>query len=162
MYTQADLVNLDKQLKQRILAWLVPEVLLLGLVVYSLVIRQEHLTSLLFALLGAMLLFSMSLQILPVKRYRDFVKTALVGKNTTNVSRFESLSDAPVAVDGVRFYPLMMRVDGPKEAYNQRQFYWDANLPLPQWQQGRLYQLTSHEKAVIAWEEAPLDALTNA
>lgn len=162
MYSQQDVNLISRQLRLRVLVWLVPEALLAAGVVISFIARTEWLTSLLFALLCAVMFFSLSIHILPVWRYREHIKHALFGKTTSNVSRFDSFSQVPVTVDGVRFYPLMMKVDGPKEAFNQRQFYWDANLPQPELEQGRKYRLISHEKAVVAWEPAPDDAQTNA
>lgn len=162
MYSQQDLDMVSRQLRKRVLVWLLPKTLLFAGVVVSFIVRLEWLTSLLFAIFGAVLLFSLSLYILPVRNYRQHIRNALYGKNTVNVSRFESFSTVPIVKDGVRFYPLMMRVDGPKEEFNQRQFYWDANLPAPSFQPGQKIRITSHDRAVIAWEEAPLDAPTNA
>jgi hypothetical protein len=58
MYTEDNLESIKEQLKKSILTWLVPEVLLLGGVIYSLVVRKEWLTNVFFIALGVLLIFS--------------------------------------------------------------------------------------------------------
>ncbi|NLX82564.1 MAG: hypothetical protein GXZ04_01910 [Clostridiales bacterium] len=152
MYTQNDLDAITKQLKQRVLFWLMPEVLLLLLVIVSFIQRIEWLTSLLFALLCATVLFSLVLFILPVKRYRQFLMNALFARSRTDVAAFDIIEDlATVTREGVRFYPVTMRADTIKEELDERSYYWDANLPLPDWQKGEYIELRSHERMIINW-----------
>ena len=152
MYQESDLRSVRQQMNRRILLWLIPEALLLGLVVYSLVLRIEWLTSLLFALLFGLILFSLSLSILPVKRYLQFLQNALHGRNRTDIAAFDVMAPETVVREGVRCHPVTMRADTLKEELDERSYYWDANLPLPDWQKGEYIQLRSHEKMVTSWQ----------
>ena len=158
MYTEKDILDLSEQLKQRVLVWLMPEALLLAAVIFSFIRRIEWLSSLLFALLCAVILFSLNLTILPVSRYRAFLRNALNGRTTRSVAVFVSFAEEPVKREGVRFYPLIMRVDSVKEEMDERQFYWDANLPKPEWKAGDRITSRSYERQIIAWEKAKDDA----
>lgn len=158
MYTETDILDLTRQLNNRLMRWMIPEALLLAAVIFSFVRRIEWLSSLLFALLCAVILFSLNLSILPVSRYRAFLRNALNGRTTQSVAVFVSYGKEPVLREGVRFYPLMMRVDSAKEEMDKRQFYWDANLPKPEWQAGDRIASRSYERQIIAWEKAKDDA----
>ncbi len=155
MYTQHDLDAINKQLKRRVLFWLIPEILLLGLVVYSFILRIEWLTSLMFALLCAVVLFSLVMLILPVRRYRQFLMNALYGRSRDDVAAFDIIENLQtVTREGVKFYPVTMRADTVKEELDERSYYWDANLPLPDWQKGEYIKITSHERMIINWARA--------
>lgn len=161
MYTQRDIADIKAQTKRQILIWLLPEALLLGLVVFSFIHRVQWLTAALFALLGCAVLFSLSLFILPLIRYRKFLEQAVLGKQRRSILAFKSAGDKAVMRDGVAFIPLMLTAGQPREAMDDRQLYWDQNLPLPAWQTGDRLTIDSHEKAVTRWETAdpslPLD-----
>lgn len=156
MYQESDLIAIKRQLNRRILLWLIPEVLLLGLVVYSFIIRVEWLTSLLFALLFMVILFSITMTLLPLRRYLHFLNNALHGRNRTDTAAFDTIEPETVVREGVRCHPITMRADTLKEELDERSYYWDANLPLPDWQQGEYITLRSHEKMVTGWERATI------
>ena len=153
MYTQHDLDAINKQLKRRVLFWLIPEILLLGLVVYSFILRIEWLTSLMFALLCAVVLFSLVMLILPVRRYRQFLMNALYGRSRDDVAAFDIIENLQtVTREGVKFYPVTMRADTVKEELDERSYYWDANLPLPDWRKGERFWVSSFDKSVVDWK----------
>ncbi len=154
MYTQKDVDSVNAQMKRRVFFWLIPEVILLCALVYSFIKRVEWLSALLLSLLAILLFASLTLSILPVKRYRDFIKNAVHGRNRVETVRFDAFEEETVQREGVRFYPVLMRADTKKEELEERQFYWDANKSRPEWTQGSQYTLTSHEKMIIAWEDA--------
>ncbi len=154
MYKEKDINDLTAQVRKRTALWLIPEALLLAGVAVSLKYRIEWLTSLLFALLCALVLFSLTLSILPVVHYKAFLRSALRGRTSRSVAVFQSMEREPVVREGVRFYPLTMRVDSAKEELDERQFYWDANLPRPDWREGDKIALRSHERQIVQWEIA--------
>ena len=154
MYSMNDVIGLNRQLRARTLLWLIPEALLLAGIIVSFIVRIQWQTALLSFFLGAVILFSLSLFILPVKHYRDFLLAALQGKTSRFTMAFKAFEETAVMMEGVRFYPLLMKVDSPKEGLDERRFFWDANLPRPAWHQGDHITLHSHEKMVISWEEA--------
>ncbi|MGI6725777.1 MAG: hypothetical protein ACOX62_06215 [Christensenellales bacterium] len=159
MYTQDDIDSLGKQLRKRVLVWLIPETMLLAVIVFSFTRRMEWLTGLSLALLSMLLMFSLSMSIFPVKRYQRFLYNAVKGRNRVDLVHFASMDTELVYREGVRFYPVTMRADTLKEEYEERQYYWDANLALPDWQQDEFLRLTSHEKMITAWERVLKEAL---
>ncbi len=157
MYSQTDITDINTQLKRRIIAWLLPAALLLALVIAAFVARIEWLTAALFALLGCLLLFSLSLYILPLIKYRRFLALAIHGRQRRSVVAFKKSDNDTVMRDGVNYYPLLFTAGLPQEAMDDRLFYWDANLPLPAWKPGEKLVLFSHEKALTHWEAAAAD-----
>ena len=154
MYTQDDIDALGKQIRKRVLVWLIPEIMLLAVIVFSFTRRMEWLTGLSLALLSMLLMFSLSMSIFPVKRYQRFLYNAVKGRNREDLVHYTSTGTETVYREGVRFYPVTMRADTLKEELEERQYYWDANLPLPDWQKDELLRLRSHEKMITAWERA--------
>ncbi|MDI9520143.1 MAG: hypothetical protein QM308_03180 [Bacillota bacterium] len=154
MYTQKDIDSVNAQMKKRVMVWWIPKILVLSVLVYSFIIRLQWLSGALFSLLAMMIYFSVTMSILPVKRYKQFLNNAVHGKNRVDTLRFDTLDQETVEREGVRFYPVTMRADTLKEELDERQFYWDANLSLPDWTQGSYLKLTSHERMIIGWENA--------
>jgi hypothetical protein len=154
MYHQSDIADIQKQLRRRILAWLMPGVVLLCLVVFCFIKRVEWLTAALFALLGCLAVFAMHLYILPLARYRRFLELAVHGRQRHSVLLFKSFDDQAVVREGVRFYPLLFSAGSPGEAMDDRLIYWDANLPPPTWNPGDKLAIFSHEKALTSWTPA--------
>ena len=152
MYTQKDIDQVNRQLRKRVLLWLVPEALILAALVYSFFPRLEWLSGLLLALLMAVLLASLSLSILPVRRYREFLRNAVHGRNRVETHTYDSAQEQPVMREGVRFFEMTFRADTVKEELDERTYYWDANLPLPGWEHGERVTLRSHEKMITGWE----------
>ena len=102
----------------------------------------------------AVLLASLSLSILPVRRYREFLRNAVHGRNRVETHTYDSIEEQPVMREGVRFFEMTFRADTVKEELDERTYYWDANLPLPGWEHGERVTLRSHEKMITGWERA--------
>ena len=156
MYTQNDIDSINAQQRKRTLLWLIPELLLLASLIVSFINRIEWLTSVIFALLCAVVVFSLTVSILPVKRYRDFLRNAVHGRNRVDTVAFDAIDRQIVNREGVRFYPVTMRADTIKEELDERQYYWDANLPFPEWRENEKITLTSHERMITGWQRAAL------
>lgn len=152
MYKQEDLLDIQKQIKHRTLLWLIPEFLMLALVTFAFVRRVEWLTALLFSGFLFVLIFSLNLLILPVKRYRDWITLALHGKTSQGSGFFQKVEPETIKLDGVQFRRVIFTVKDPTSDTDERQYYYDANLPLPDWQEGEEIRITSHEKQMVRWE----------
>ena len=48
----------------------------------------------------------------------------------------------------------MINVGVMEDEKDDRLFYYDANLPRPDWQAGETLTITAHDKSVGAWERA--------
>lgn len=157
MYTQTDIRETQSQKRSRVLVWLVPETLLAGLVIFSFTRRMQWLTVLSFALLGFLILFSLTLYILPVARYQKYLESAVLGLQRQSVLAFKSAEERLVLREGVAFKPLLFSAGPPQDAMADRQLYWDANLLLPPWQPGEKLLIHSHEKAITNHAPAGAD-----
>ena len=121
MYTQRDIADIKAQTKRQILIWLLPEVLLLGLVVFSFIHRVQWLTAALFALLGCAVLFSQPVYPSLI-RYRKFLEQAVLGKQRRSILAFKSAGDKAAMRDGVAFIPLMLTAGQPRKRWTTGSF----------------------------------------
>lgn len=160
MYTENSLQDINRQFTRRVAAFSVPAVLLLAAIVMSLVYRKELATELLFIALGALAIFAWGMFLSPVHAYRKHVKSLLRGRNRDNTGVFKGFDAQHVDKDGVQFVPFLINVGRTQDERDDRLFYFDANLPLPAWQEGDLITITSQDKAVVSWERA--DGITPA
>ncbi|NLB38183.1 MAG: hypothetical protein GX810_02905 [Clostridiales bacterium] len=154
MYTEEGLADINHQFSRRLTAFLIPAALLLAGVVVSLVYRHELVTELLFIALGALAIFAWGVYLSPVHAYRNHVKSVLRGRNRRYTGYFQGFEHEHVDKDGVQFVPFMINVGRVQDELDDRLFYFDANLPLPAWQEGDLITIISQDKAVVSWERA--------
>ena len=50
--------------------------------------------------------------------------------------------------DGVKYYPMMISVGDMENPEDDRLFYFDANLPRPDWKTGEMLTVTAHDKSM--------------
>ena len=60
------------------------------------------------------------------------------------------LSDLTVSPDGTKA-ALTVNVGNMESEEDDRLFYYDANLPRPDWRRGEMLTVTAHDKAMGAW-----------
>ena len=152
MYSQQDVKDISAQFKQRMALIAIPAIILLIGVVWSTIQRIQWLTIALFILFCFTLLFSWALFLSPLKKYRAFISGALDGQKRTMEGYFKAFVHEPAERDGITFIPLYINISGTKEEEDDRLFYFDANLPLPDWQPGEKLSITSQDRAVLAWQ----------
>lgn len=80
----------------------------------------------------------------------------LYAKNRTVQGRFKGFINSPAKRDGVIFTPFYINVGETDDEEDERLFYYDSNMPLPNWSDNDLISITSHDKSVVKWES--LDA----
>lgn len=153
MYTEQDYQDICAQVKKRLTALLIPSVLLLAGVIASFVFRQRILTMALSGLLGAAFVFCYGLFVSPVTAYRRHLDEVLHGRVHQTVGAFKEMEEVSVLREGVRYYPMLISVGDMKDPEDDRLFYYDANLPRPDWQVGERIAVTAHDKALGAWEK---------
>lgn len=154
MYTEQDYADICAQVKRRRLLIAIPAAVLLAAVIVSFVFRIRWLTMALSVLLGAGLIFCHGLFVSPVTAYRRHLNDVLHGRTRTTTGAFKEMEDVPVMRDGVKYYPLMLSVGNMDDPEDDRLFYYDANLPLPDWQHGDMLIVTAHDKSLGAWTRA--------
>ena len=154
VYTEQDYTDICAQIKQRKLLLAIPAAVLLAAVIVSFVFRIRWLTMALSVLLGAGLIFCYGMLISPVTAYRRHLNDALHGRTRATTGAFKEMEDVPVMRDGVKYYPLMLNVGNMDDPEDDRLFYYDANLPLPDWKPGDMLTVTAHDKSLGAWVRA--------
>ena len=153
MYTQSDLEEISAQLRRRIGLWTLPQLPLMVALIYTLIIRHQVLTTAVSVLMGWIAIFAAGISIAPVAAYRKFLRGLLIGRKRELSGIFKGFDKDTVMRDKVRYVPLMLNVGDIDEPKDDRLFYWDTNLPLPDWQLGDKLWISSHDKSVADWRK---------
>ena len=154
MYTEKDFSDICEQLKKRWLALGIPALALLAAVIVSFVFRIRWLTMALSLALGAFCIFSYGMLLSPVIAYRKHLDEVLHGRVRSTTGAFKEMETQAVMRDGVKYYPMMLSVGDMEDPEDDRLFYYDANLPRPDWKTGEMLTVTAHDKSLGAWERA--------
>lgn len=154
MYTEQDYADIRGQIRRRAIILGIPALLLLAAVVISFVYRVRWATTLLTIILGAFCIFGYGMLLGPVIAYGRHLDDVLHGRVHTLTGAFKEMEEETVVRDGVRYFPLMLSVGDMEKAEDDRLFYYDANLPRPDWKRGEMITVTSHDKALGAWVRA--------
>lgn len=154
MYTEQDYQDIRGQIRQRSFALGIPAVLLLAGVIVSFVFRVKPLTMGLSVLLGVFCIFGYGMLLYPVIAYGRHLDEVLHGRVRSTTGAFKEMEEQAVMRDGVKYYPMMLSVGDMENPEDDRLFYYDANLPRPDWKVGEMLTVTAHDKALGAWERA--------
>ena len=154
MYTLRDYEDINRQLRKNWLCSLLPFIVLLGVVVWSFIVRIRWLTMAATILAGAILIFTYGIYIAPLSRYRRHLELALSGTQKVTEGIFKFMEEKPVEREGVMYFPFIINVGDQDEEDDDRLFYYDANLKRPAWQAGQVLRIQSYEKFVSGWEAA--------
>lgn len=152
VYTLQDLEQINAQKKKRLFVLMLPCLLLLAVLVYSLTIRVQWLTTVVTILLGVVLIFGYTVFLSPLICYARHLNHALHGKTRKTSGYLKEVEEEAVYREGLQVKPMMISIDRIESEEDDRLFYWDANLPLPPWQLGQKITLTSYDKLVTDWE----------
>ena len=154
MYTEQDYAEISNQLKSRWTALGIPALALLAAVIASFVLRIRWLTIGLSLVLGVFCIFSYGMLLSPVIAYRRHLDEVLHGRVRSTTGAFKEMEAQPVMRDGVKYYPVMISVGDMENPEDDRLFYYDANLPRPDWKTGEMLTVTAHDKSMGAWARA--------
>lgn len=150
MYTEQDLILIRQQQNKR---WMILGsvcVVLLGLIVYSLIIRMEALTAGLTVLMGALLIFFYDLTIKPLHCYEVFLRNVLYGRTRELDCTYLGVDADPSLVEGVKYYALSLQQLDDEGKPFERMLYWDALRPLPQVSVGDTLHIVYHDRMVAS------------
>ncbi len=151
MYTEQDYQDIQAQYKRRLLTVVIPAAVLAAGAILCLDRRLILPGAALTLVCGVMCIFCLEMLVLPVKRYRQHLDNVLHGKVRTTTGTFKEMEEKAVPREGVKYYPLMLSVGNPQNPEDDRLFYYDANLPRPDWKEGETLTVTAHDKAIGAW-----------
>ena len=152
LYTDKDLSSLSSQLKKRYTLLGVILAVILGLFIFSLTIRVEWLSVVLFALLFAVAVFFIELFCLPLHRYKKLIQSALSGRTHTDTLVYDHEESEPSLVDGVLCTGLIFLGEPDKHGLREQRYYWDRELPLPDFKPGSQVTLKYTGKNIIGYE----------
>lgn len=148
IYTEADYTAIANQHKKRWLALGIPCVLLLAVVIYSLCVRIEWLTTGATILIGVILIAGYDFAIKPVFCYQRHLDHCLHGRTRDCELPFIRLSENVDVVDGVRYRQLLCAdIDGKNRPY-ERLFYFDAEKEFPAVKEGDMVHIDHYELTV--------------
>ena len=131
LYSDKDLQQISAQVKKRYVVLGVILAVILGLFIYSLIIRKEWMSIVLFALIGFIAVFVIDLFCLPLQRYKKLVLSALSGRTHTESLVYDHAESEPSLVDGVPCLGLIFLGEPDKHGTREQRFYWDREIPLP-------------------------------
>lgn len=151
MYTQQDYLDINAQFSRKLRLMLLLEALLLAGLVYSLVIRLKWLTILISCVMGAIAIFYTGMTLSPLYAYRKFIRQLLSGRQRELTGRFKGFDAHEVLRDNVRYLSFLLNIGEQDEPQDDRQLYFDINLPRPDWQEGDRLWVQSFDKAVTQW-----------
>ena len=153
MYTEEDFARIAKMKKRRMLCLWIPFSVLAALVIFLAVIRvPEIYVTALTLFIGAGAIFVHGLFISPVIAYYRHLDSVMHGRTRTISGAFKEMGEEAVDKDGVSFYPMMISVGNMADEEDDRLLYYDASLPRPEFETGRMMTFTVHDKAVGRWE----------
>ena len=148
IYTEADFSAIKQQISKRWKLLLLPIVLLIITVVYSLTIRLEWLTSAASVVIGVILIAGYDFAIKPLKCYARHLDNCLHGRTRECELPFISLSENVDVVDGVRFRQLLCADTDAKGRPYERLFYFDAEKVFPEANEGDMLHIVHHDLTV--------------
>ena len=154
MYTEKDYADIRAQLRRRLMIYGVPALIAMAGSIVAACFRIQWLTMAGTLLVGGYAIFCYSLLLYPVLAYSRHLNNVLHGRVRTLTGAFKELDEGTVIRDGVHYYPMLLSVGNLENVEDDRLFYFDANLPRPDWKQGEMLTVTSHDKAVGAWVRA--------
>lgn len=123
--------------------------------------RIEMLCTAGFILCGAALIFVGDLRLMPVIRYKRFLKEITSGISHQTAGTLVHLGGDPVYTDGVWFNEVILNVYEDLSEEGERRFLLDSSKEIPAALVGQDVALTSHGNYVLdvrALEESHVDA----
>ena len=148
MYTESDLQSVLAQRKRRWMILLIPIAVLTAVLIGSLVMRVEWLTSAATIVGGVMLIAGHDLFIKPLTDYAAHVNNMLHGRRREIDLPFAACSEDISLVDGVRYYALTATDYDEKGKPYERLFYYDAEKPFPDFAPGEMLHIVFHDKEI--------------
>lgn len=148
IYSEADYTAIVAQQRKHWLILSIPCVLLAAVLVISLVVRIEWLTSLSTILIGILLIAGYDLFIKPLNCYARHLRHCLHGRTRECELPFIRLSENIDVVDGVRCRQLLCSDLDAKGRPYERLFYFDAEKAFPEVNEGDMLHIVHHDLTV--------------
>lgn len=152
LYSENDLLSLSSQLKKRYTLLGVILAVIMCLFVYSMIIRVEWLSVVLFALFCSAAVFFIELFCIPLHRYKKLIQSALKGRTHTETLVYDHEEAEPSLVDGVLCSGLILLGEPDKHGIREHRYYWDKEIPCPAFNSGDQITIKYTGKNIIGYE----------
>ncbi len=139
LYTDESYVQIDRQLKHRLILLFAVVAVLLGIFVYAMVSRTEWLAMVSASLAGCFAVFFADLFCSPLVSYRRLVRSALSGRSHEKTMEFVRQEPDRSVVEGVACSSLIFLGDPDRHGSREMLLYWDQELPMPELKAGDVY-----------------------
>lgn len=151
LYTENDLASLRAQIRRRIKIMLIPCVLLLASGIFFFIVRVEFAASASFVLLAFILIFTLEFLCRPLRCYAKHIDAALHGRTHEISVIYQNTETQPSVVDGVSFLSMIFLGEPDKHGIRETMFYWDQELPLPDFKPDDKVMLKYYDKNIIGY-----------
>ena len=148
IYTEADYTSIKQQKNKRWIALGIPCAIMLAVIVYSLVIRLEWLTTACTIIIGVILIAGYDFSIKPLSCYHKPLHNRLPGPPRECDLPFLSPSENIDIVEGVPCRQLLCADDDAKGRPYERLVYFDAQKEFPDVKAGDMLHIVHHDLSV--------------
>ena len=152
LYCDKDLQQVSGQLKKRYIILGIILAVILAVFVYSMIIRLEWLSIVSLALIFAVMAFVIDLFCMPLHRYKKLISSALSGRSHTETMEFSEAESESSFVDGVACRGLIFLGQPDKHGTREQRYYWDLEIPLPDFKAGDQVTVKYTGKNIIGYE----------
>ncbi len=158
LYTEQDYSLLKKQISRRVALVLAALAAGLACIALTLVMdnhrenRPELLTTLAVIFSGSLVVFLYDMLVHPLNAYARHMDTALHGRTHEISVVFDHFNEETSFVDGVYFRDLIFLGEADKHGDRDRMFYWDRELPLPDFSKGQEITLKYYDRFIVAYQ----------
>lgn len=160
LYTENILNGLRRQIHRRFL-FLLSLFIIFSLIFACILIfmddhklnRPELLSTLVLILFLSVLIFLYENMIRPLRDYARHVETSIHGRSHQVTVLFDHQNNEESKVDGVLFFDLIFLGEADKHGDRERLFYWDAEIPVPEFSPGQEVTLLYYDHFITAYQD---------
>lgn len=158
LYTEEYLAALQGQIRRRRLVLLaIIAVCLVGLVLLLMTDNGKENrpvvpATLALILTGAVIIFFWDMLIRPLTAYARHVDASLHGRFHETTVVFDHLNEETSMVEGVAYRDLIFLGEADKHGDRDRMFYWDQELPLPDFKQGQEISVQYFDRFITGYQ----------
>ena len=157
MYTEADRIAVQKQLRSRWMVTAIPAVIMLmtGIVVFVICQGNRQDWGWIFActmtiLGGGYFLFLFGVYLSPLQMYAKHITYMLTGRQRETEGILTDISDVPVNKDGLDWYAMTVNIGSKGVPEDDRLLYYDALKGHPDISVGARIRAFSNDKMISA------------
>ena len=158
LYTEQNLTDLRKQIRKRMLVFFTIFAFAVAVITVLLVQdnhkenRPEMLTTAAVILFGCAMIGFYDLAIHPLRSYAKHIDTSLHGRCHDVSVLFDHEKEESSVVDGVVYRELIFLGDADKHGDRDRTFYWDREIPVPDFHQGQEVSVRYYDRFVTGYQ----------